>query len=300
VQGNAQVKHLNRNARATVLGTSITYFGVRSFEVERGRAFTEGEVERAMRVAVLGPATAESLFGTDDPLGQTVKLNGINFRVLGVLKSKGDQGWFNPDDQVIVPYSVAMKQLFGLNYLREVDVQAAEDADLDDVEQQVSALLRRRHRLQPEAEDDFEIRNQAEILETASSVSRTFTVLLGGIASISLLVGGIGIMNIMLVTVTERTREIGVRKAIGAKDRDILRQFLIESLLMSGLGGLLGVALGVGGAAVISRVSQFGAVVELSSVLLSLSFSAGVGIFFGYYPARRAARLDAIEALRYE
>ena len=187
-----------------------------------------------------------------------------------------------------------------LDHLREIDIQAVDEDDLDDVAEAATMLLRKRHRIQADAADDFSIRNQAEMLETMSSVTQTFTLLLGGIASISLLVGGIGIMNIMLVTVTERTREIGVRKAIGAKDRDILSQFLLEAVLMSGLGGVFGVAVGVGGAHVISRLMQATAVIELWSVLLALLFSAGVGIFFGFYPARSAARLDPIESLRYE
>jgi len=251
-------------------------------------------------VAVLGPTTANDLFGDASPLGETVKIKGINFTVVGVLKAKGDQGWSNPDDQAILPLSTAMKQLLGLTYLNEIDIQADEGADLTRVQEDATAVIRRRHRTAAGTPEDFNVRNQAEILETASSVSQTFTVLLGGIASISLLVGGIGIMNIMLVTVTERTREIGIRKAIGAKDRDILRQFLVEAILMSGLGGLLGVGAGVGVAGIIARFSQFTTAVEPSSIILALSFSAAVGIFFGYYPAWRAAMLNPIEALRYE
>lgn len=300
VSGNAQVKYFNKNARVSTVGTSATYFPVRNFEVEKGRSFTEGEVENMGRVAVIGPTTAETLFETDNPLGKIIKINNINFRVEGVLKSKGDQGWFNPDDQVLIPYTTAMKQLFGQDYLREIDVQAKTGADLTQVQEEVTAVLRRRHRILPGAPDDFSIRNQADIIDTASEVSKTFTVLLGSIASISLLVGGIGIMNIMLVTVTERTREIGVRKAIGAKDRDILRQFLLEAMLMTGLGGVLGVGVGIGAAKLIGALTQFSTEVNMSSIILALVFSAGVGIFFGYYPARRAAQLDPIEALRYE
>jgi putative ABC transport system permease protein len=193
-----------------------------------------------------------------------------------------------------------MKQLFGLDYLHEIDIQAADNATLNKVQEATKALLRRRHRLAEGVPDDFHIHNQAEIMETASEVSRTFTILLGCIAGISLLVGGIGIMNIMLVTVTERTREIGVRKAIGAKNRDILLQFLIEAIVLSALGGIIGVALGIGAAQVIAKWTQFLIFIKFSSILLALFFSAAVGIFFGYYPARRAALLDPIEALRYE
>mgnify|MGYP001087921827 CR=1 FL=1 len=301
VTGGAQLKYYNQNTSCNVVGTSITYFPIRSFEVEKGRCFTEVESEQMAKVAVIGPATAETLFGTADPLGETIKLKGINFRVVGVLKSKGDQGWFNPDDQALVPYSTAMKQLFGTDSLREVDISAEEGADLDEVAEATTALLRKRHRLTAGEEDDFHIRNQAEILEMASTVLRTFTILLGSIAGISLLVGGIGIMNVMLVTVAERTREIGVRKAIGARNRDILGQFLFESILLSGLGGVLGIGLGAGIAGSISYFfKDIPTVVEPFSVILALTVSAAVGIFFGFYPALRASSLDPIEALRYE
>ncbi len=301
VGGNAQVKYLSKNSRTNVLGVAVTYFPIRGFEVEFGTAFTEGDADRMSRVAVIGPQTADDIFGVQEPVGQTVKLKGINFRVIGVLKSKGDQGYYNPDDQVLVPYTTAMKQIFGVEYLREIDIAAAPGVDLSKLQDDVTALLRKRHHVQAGLPDDVQIRNQAEILDTAAGVGQTFTILLGGIAGISLLVGGIGIMNIMLVTVTERTREIGIRKAIGARDRDILRQFLLEALIMSGLGGMLGVALGVGGAKVLPMLTtQFQTLVQLPSVFLAMGFSAGVGIFFGYYPATRAAKLDPIEALRYE
>jgi putative ABC transport system permease protein len=294
---------MNKNNRVTITGTGPTYFAIRSFTVERGRPFTDSEAERLARVAVIGPTTAGNLFDTDEPLGQAIKLNGVNFTVIGVTKAKGDQGYANPDDQVLIPYSTAMKQVFGVDYLREVDIQAADGADITQLQKDTTTLLRRRHRLQTDSADDFNIRNQAEMLEAASAMGDTFNILLGGIASISLLVGGIGIMNIMLVTVTERTREIGVRKAIGAKDRDILGQFLIEAILMSGIGGIIGVGAGIGAARIlplIPRFSTFTTVVTPSSVIISISFAAAVGIFFGFYPAYRAAILNPIDALRYE
>jgi putative ABC transport system permease protein len=301
VRGNLQIKYLSKNTRTSVIGTTVPYFEIRNFELDRGRTFTELEAERMTRVAILGSATARDLFGDNDPLGEVIKIKGISFRVLGVLKSKGDQGWFNPDDQAIIPCSTAMKQLLGLTYVQEIDLHADDTTDLSGVQEQATEVLRKRHRLQPGAPDDFNVRNQAEILETASSAAESFTTLLAGIAFISLLVGGIGIMNIMLVTVTERTREIGIRKAIGAKDRDILRQFLIEAVALSGVGGLLGVAAGTGVARFIPDLTQFpSASVEPSSILLALVFSASVGIFFGFYPAWRAAMLNPIEALRYE
>jgi putative ABC transport system permease protein len=278
----------------------MTYFPIRSFEIEKGRSFTEGEVERMARVAVLGSAVAENLFETMNPIGETIKIKGINFSVVGVTKAKGSRGRHNPDEQVVIPYTTGMKQLLGLDYLHEIAIQAADNAILQKVQEATTAVLRRRHRLVEGVPDDFHLHNQAEIVEAASGVSRTFSILLGSIAGISLLVGGIGIMNIMLVTVTERTREIGVRKAIGAKNRDILLQFLVEAIALSGLGGIIGVALGIGTAQMIPKFTQFSTVATLGSILLALSFSAAVGIFFGYYPARRAAQLDPIEALRYE
>ncbi len=300
VQGRGQVKYFGRNSLVSVTGAPATYLSMRNFEIERGRVFSETESERTARVAILGPTTVENLMGADDPIGAVIKINGMNFKVVGVTKSKGDQGWFNPDDQVFVPYLTAMKQLFGLDRLREIDIQGRPGTDLLALQDAVGEVLRRRHRLLPEVADDFEVRNQAEIVATASSVTRTFTILLGAVGAISLLVGGIGIMNIMLVTVTERTREIGVRKAIGAKDRDILRQFLFESVFMSGLGGLLGVIAGVGSAEAVGRMTQFTTSVQPQSVVMAMTFAAAVGIFFGYYPARRAARLNPIDALRYE
>jgi putative ABC transport system permease protein len=301
VRGGAQFKYFNKNTQAMVIGSSITYFPIRNFEVERGRPFSEVEAERMARVAVLGSVTAENLFGEEaDPIGEIIKIKGINFRVIGILKSKGDQGWYNPDDQAIIPYSTAMKQLLGTDRLREIDIQVKQGYDQSKAQEEVSKVLRRRHRIQPEGENDFSIFNQAELIQNVTEVTQTFTILLGSIAGISMLVGGIGIMNIMLVTVTERTREIGVRKAIGAKDRDILGQFLIEAVLMSGLGGFIGVIAGVGGAKLVESAMEFDTVVEASSIMMALGFSAAVGIFFGFYPARRAAKLDPIEALRYE
>lgn len=305
MNGSAQLKYYNKNSRVSVVGTTPSYFPVRNFEIEKGRCFTEPEAEKLARVAVLGPLTVENLFGTDDPLLQTVKINGINFMVVGVMKSKGDQGWYNPDDQAIIPFSTALKEVFGQSAVKkssvkEIDVQGGDDADITKLQADATTLLRKRHKLPSDAPDDFTIRNQAELLANAADTLGTFTMLLACIASISLLVGGIGIMNIMLVTVTERTREIGVRKAIGAKGRDILSQFLIEAIMMSGLGGLIGAAAGIESASLIGKFSPFPAIVEPTSVIISISFAAAVGVFFGYYPAYRASLLDPIEALRYE
>ncbi len=300
VSGRAQVKYYNENSSTTITGAPVTYLDIQGFEIEKGRAFTSVEEDYSARVAVLGGSLAEQLFGDENPVDERFRIKNVNFRVVGVLKSKGDQGWFNPDDMVVIPCATAMKQILGQDHLSEIDVKAGQDVDLSKMEGRISEILRKRHRIREGAEDDFHVRNQAEMIEVASSVTRTFTILLGGIAGISLVVGGIGIMNIMLVTVTERTKEIGVRKAIGARDRDILRQFLLESILISALGGLLGIAIGFAAAQIIQRLSEFRTVVEAQSIVLALTVSASVGIFFGYYPARRAAKLDPIEALRYE
>jgi putative ABC transport system permease protein len=303
-----QVKYLGSNTRTNVVGVATTYFPIRNYELDEGSFFGDADTEtRLGRVAVLGPTTATNLFSDTDPVGKTIKINGINFLVVGTYQSKGDTGWQNMDDQIFIPYRTGIKELFGVtstipNSIREIDVSAEDDADVDKLQQTLLQVMRRQHKLQPDMPDDVQVNSQTEILANASQFANTFSVLLGSVAGISLLVGGIGIMNIMLVTVTERTREIGVRKAIGAKDRDILNQFLIEALIMSGLGGLIGVAGGVGAAKLLASLSTNlpTAVVSSSSIFLALGFSAAVGIFFGYYPATRAAKLDPIEALRYE
>ena len=251
------------------------------------------------RVAIIGPVAAKNIFGASDALGETIKANGINFQVIGVTKPKGE-GWMSPDDRITVPYTVAMQLLFGVTKLRQIEIQAADGADLAAVQEGVTKLLRREHRIAQGADDDFQVTNMADIRESANEVTGIFKYLLGGIAAISLLVGGIGIMNIMLVTVTERTREIGIRKAIGARDAHILLQFLVESVIMSGLGGVIGLGVGSGAALLIAKYSPLSTVLDLTSALMSMGVAAGVGIFFGFYPAWRASRLDPIQALRYE
>jgi putative ABC transport system permease protein len=300
ISNGSQVKYRNQNTRTNVIGVAPPYFVLRNYPIERGRSFTEAEVDGFAHVCTIGPKAVEDLFGEDDPLGETIRVKNVNFRIIGVQKTKGDQGWHNPDDNVHVPYTVAMEQLFGQKNVQEFYVQVAEGCDIEKVMSKMRMVLRREHRLQSDQEDDFNIRSQSEWTQAAVESSQTFTFLLGGVASISLLVGGIGIMNIMLVTVTERTREIGVRKAIGAKERSILLQFLLEALIISGLGGLIGAGLGIGGALVLAEFTEFTTIVEVSSVLLALSVSGFIGVFFGFYPARRAASLDPVEALRYE
>ncbi len=300
VSGNAQLKSGNTNTNVQVYGTAITWPVIRNYEVEYGRFFTESEVLRRARVLVIGSETAEDLEITPDAIGESVKVKGIAFTLIGILKTKGSSGWGSSDNLAMIPYTTASNLIFGVDNLQGITVQTSSDADTATVEADITSVLRSRHGISEGEEDDFRVFNQAELLESASESSRTFTVLLGTIASISLLVGGIGIMNIMLVTVTERTREIGIRKAIGAKEKDILLQFLCEAVIMSVTGGLLGVGLGVGVSHLIGNASDFITLIETSSILIALLFSMSVGIFFGYYPARRAAQLDPVDALSYE
>jgi putative ABC transport system permease protein len=306
VTGRYQAKFLNKNSRPSVAGEAITYFPVRNFVIEKGHMFSETDVERGARVAVLGPKTVTDLFGDMDPIGSTIKLKGINFLVVGTTKAKGDQGWSNPDDQIIIPYTTAMSQVMGRENLGNIYCQVKTGADMAETQEKITQVLRRQHRIQAGMPEDFTIRNLQEISDSLSQVSKVFTMLLAGVAAVSLLVGGIGIMNIMLVTVTERTREIGVRKALGARGVDLMSQFLLEAVTISVTGGLIGVSLGVGAIIAFNQVTlkvsgaAYGAKVELWPILLSFAFSVLVGIFFGWYPARKAAKLDPIEALRYE
>ena len=306
VSQNVQLKYFNKNANTSTLGVAPSYLEVRNFALGHGRMFTDAEVERMARVAVIGPTTAENLFGKDEPVGETIKVKGINFQIIGILEAKGDQGWSNPDDQVLIPITTAMKQVFGVERVREIDILTDTSlASNAPVVEAATQLLRKRHRIQDGAENDFNIADQAEMISMAASFGTTMSILLGSLGGISLLVGGIGIMNIMLVTVAERTREIGLRKAIGARERDIRNQFLFESVMVSGCGGVLGVGLGVGVAMLIPYLAklsgaEFTTLVEWKSIVIALGVSVAVGIFFGYYPASRAAKLDPIEALRYE
>ncbi len=299
-RSNMQVKHKSLNTNTTIFGTYPDYPSVRNYSLAAGRFITYGDVRSNQKVAVLCATTAMNLFGTAQPVGEYITIQGTRFKVVGLMAAKGNAGGFNdPDDQIMVPATTAMTRLFGTKYLRSFSVQA-KSMDLMNVAlEESAAVLRKTHRIK-DGQDDFIIRNQADIMEVAAETSRVFTLLLAGIASVSLLVGGIGIMNIMLVSVTERTREIGIRKALGAQRKDIMLQFLIESLVLSLMGGLLGVAFGVLGSMLVARLSGWIVTVSIPSVIVSFSFAAFVGVFFGLYPARKAAYLDPIDALRYE
>lgn len=298
-----QAKHANKNTRPSLLGTTATYFAVRNYQIDIGRVISDDDCSASARVAVLGPTTAENLFGSNykNCVGEKIEIKGVHYRVIGLLVAKGDQGFFNPDDQIIIPHTTAMQQVTGQDYLNEIDLSAKDTNKLSTIQTKATLLLRKRHRLTDDEDNDFNVRNQADVLSATSTINTVLSLLLGGIAAISLLVGGIGVMNVMLVTVAERTREIGVRKAIGARRRDILRQFLIESVVMSATGGLLGLLAGIVTAKGVSMVqTSITLIVRPYTIVLALAFSAAVGVFFGYYPARRAAKLDPIEALRYE
>ncbi len=300
----AQVVYGNKNWNTSIQGTGAKYPEVRNWEIEQGTYFDEGHVRSAAKVCVLGSEVTKSLFEGEDAIGKIVRVKAIPFRVIGTLKSKGESGgWFNRDDMMTVPYTTVMKRLTGQEYISSIDIQAVSADRTQEAQTQIEELMRIRHKIAPGAEDDFQVRNMAEIAEGAAQATQIMTILLGSIASISLLVGGIGIMNIMLVSVTERIREIGIRMAVGARQKDILLQFLTEAIVLSVLGGLIGVFFGIGLSRLLKYIkifAEFKATVSPGSILLAFVFSASVGIFFGFYPARKASRLDPIEALRYE
>jgi putative ABC transport system permease protein len=304
VSTRVQVVYGNKNWNTSIQGTGALYPEIRNWPLDEGNYFDENMVKGGAKVCVLGSEVVKSLFEGEDPIGKVIRIKKIPFKVLGVLTSKGESGgWFNRDDMIAAPYTSVMKRLMGVDYLSSIDIQAVSADRTAEAETQIEDLLRVRHKIAPGADDDFQVRNMAEIAEGAAQSTQIMTILLGSIASISLLVGGIGIMNIMLVSVTERIREIGIRMAIGAREQDILLQFLTEAVVLSVMGGVLGILFGIGASKLlkyISIFSQWKTVVSPGAVLLAFLFSASVGIFFGFYPARKASRLDPIEALRYE
>ncbi len=301
IRTRAQIAAGNQNWNTQILGEAPEYFDVRQWPIIAGSTFTEQDVRSAAKVAVIGKTIADQLFPGEDPIGQVIRVRNVPFTVVGMLLPKGlsvmgqDQ-----DDLMILPYTSAMKRVQKVTMLSSINVQAAKPTLLNPVQQQIIELLRQRHRITPGKDDDFTVRNQQEIAEMATAQSKTMTVLLGAVAMVSLVVGGIGIMNIMLVSVTERTREIGIRMAIGARGGDILLQFLTEAVTLSITGGLLGIAVGVGTSKLLSAKWDWPTLIPPEWVVYAFIFSAAVGIFFGFYPARKASRLDPIDALRYE
>jgi putative ABC transport system permease protein len=301
IRSTSQVAAGNQNWMTQLLGESPEYFDMRQWELMAGVSFTEQELRAASKVAVIGQTTATQLFGSADPVGQYIRIKNVPFLITGLLKSKGmSLMGSDQDDVIVVPYTTAMKRLTGDTKLRSINVQAANDKIIPQAQEQITALLRQRHHITNGRDDDFTVRSQQEIAEMATATSKILTVLLGSIALVSLIVGGIGIMNIMLVSVTERTREIGIRMAVGAHGKDIMLQFLIEAITLSCLGGILGIGLGFAASQIISNVAGWPTTVPLFMVFASFTFSALIGVAFGLYPAWKAAKLDPIDALRYE
>jgi putative ABC transport system permease protein len=301
VRSGAQITYGENNWSTQIMGESVDYLTIRQWDVADGAMFTEADERSAAKVCVLGRTTADRLFVDEDPVGKVIRIKNVPVKVLGVLKRKGaSMIGQDQDDTIIVPYTTGMKRFAGATTLRMIQASAASSDQMVDVQNAITELLRQRHRIQAGRDDDFIIRNQQEITEAQTATTETMTALLAGVAIISLIVGGIGIMNIMLVSVTERTREIGIRMAVGARGHDILLQFLIEAVTLSSTGGVLGIALGLGAAEAITVIKKWPTLVSAESIMIAFVFSAAVGIFFGFYPARKASQLDPIEALRYE
>ncbi len=301
VRTGAQLVYGNQNWFSSIQGSGQNFPIVRAWAVGKGAYFTEEDVKAGTKVVVLGATVVDNLFGDANPVGEIIRVKGIPFRVIGVLDRKGGSMMGqDQDDIVCMPYTTAQKRLMGITHIQTIMVSAISPAHIDKAIDEISQLLRQRHRIGRGQDDDFMIRSQQEIASTATQMTGVLTMLLGAIASVSLLVGGIGIMNIMLVSVTERTREIGVRRALGARRSDIRTQFLIESSLISGLGGAAGIGIGIAIARMVSRLGGWPTLVNPHIVLMAFLFAGLIGIFFGLYPAAKAARLDPIEALRYE
>ena len=300
---NQQIIYGNQNWSTTVYGTTGKYLGIKAYEILIGRNFTAEDIKNSTKVAIIGSTVSSELFGDVNPVGKTLRIGGVPFRVIAVLKTKGSTGPFDNDDLIFIPITTAQKKVFGVYFPGTVNmivVKSQTPELMEYTEEDINEILIKRHNIGANQEKDFEIRNSAEFQERLKSTVKTFSILLGSIASVSLLVGGIGIMNIMLVSVTERTREIGIRMAIGARSSDIRKQFLIEALLLAIIGGLIGVVAGVLTSFLVTKFSDLIAEITPFSIILSLSFSAIVGVLFGFYPAYKASLLNPIDALRYE
>ena len=300
-RSGGQVIAGNLNWATGIEGTGSDYLEIRKWSVEYGDFYTDSDIKAAAKVCVLGRTVADALFPDSSPVGQNIRIRNVPFKVLGVLARKGQNAMGqDQDDVILAPYTTVTRRLTWYPYLRQILVSATSPSNIAVAQSQISALLRMRHRTPAYDPDDFTIRNQADLATAATATTEILTILLASIASVSLLVGGIGIMNIMLVSVTERTREIGIRMSVGARGWDILTQFLIEALVLSLLGGILGIMIGVGGSSIISKLAKWPTIVTVFSIFLSFGFSIAIGIFFGFYPARKAAMLNPIDALRYE
>jgi len=301
VGAGGQVVYGNLNWNTRILGTTPEYFEVRNWPVQAGTLFSDEDVDAAQNVCVLGQTVVDNLFGPENPVGKTIRIGNLPFRVLGVMSSKGQSAMGDDqDDRIMAPYTTVQKKIAGITWLHFMSMSAISREASESAQVQISQLLRERHHLRPDEEDDFFIRTQSDVAQLAEQTGRIFTMLLGSIASVSLIVGGIGIMNIMLVSVTERTREIGIRMAVGATEWDIQRQFLLEAMTLSILGGMAGIVFGWASASLVSGILRWPTFISPIAIVTAVVFSIGVGVFFGYYPAKKAAQLNPIEALRYE
>lgn len=301
VSGRAQVVYGSKNWNTSIQGVGVHYPEIKNWEIAEGVFFDETSVKIAQKVCVLGKEVSDNLFGGENPVGRTIRVDRIPFKVIGVMEVKGESGgWFNQDDVILLPYSTAQKRLLGIDHIQSIEISAVSREETAEGQRQIEELLRTRHKIAPGAEADFNVTNMSDIAERSSESTKILTILLGGIASVSLLVGGIGIMNIMLVSVTERIREIGTRMSVGAREKDILLQFLTEAIVLSVLGGLIGIGVGIAGSKLISHFAGWQTLVSVGAIALAFLFSGSVGVFFGFYPARKASKLDPIEALRYE
>ena len=301
LSSNLQVQYGSKNSNTSIVGTTANYPQVNNYTVTAGRFFTEGDNDSRQRYAVLGADVPDQMESNGAAMiGQTLLIRGIPFQIIGVLSAKGSQGFNNPDEQIYIPLSTAQYRVLGTNRIRSMSIQVADSVPIQQGMVDLERVLRAEHKIRPGQDDDFQIRNPQDILATQQEATKVFTMLLASIAAVSLVVGGIGIMNIMLVSVTERTREIGVRKALGATKNNIMLQFLIEALVLCLFGGILGILIGSGAAIVLSKVAQWNTLLSPTAIVVAFGFSAFVGLFFGIWPARRAASLDPIVALRYE